>query len=62
MEDVFAVLMVQFVTLQKVLRAQMESVNAEQIQSVLRQKLLKFYHHAQILHAIMSLFLRLRLV
>ena len=59
MEDVFAVLMVQFVTQQKVLRARMESVNAEPIQSVLRQKRLKIYHHAHLLHAIMTLRLRL---
>ena len=54
MEDVFVVLMVQFVTQQKVLRARMESVNAVPIQNVLRQKELKIYHHAQILHAIMT--------
>ena len=59
MENVFAVLMVQFVTQQKVLRARMESVNAEQIQNVLHLKALKLYHHAQLLHAIMTPQLRL---
>ena len=59
MEDVFAVLMVQFVTQQKVQRARMESVNAEQIQSVLHQKQLKIYHHAHLLHAIMTARLQL---
>ena len=59
MENVFAVLMVQFVTQQKVLRARMESVNAEQIQNVLHQKALKLYHHAHLLHAIMTTQLQL---
>ena len=52
MGNVFAVLMVQFVTQQKVLRARMESVNAEQIQNVLHLKALKLYHHAHPLRAI----------
>ena len=57
----FAVLMVQFVTQQKVLRVQMESVNVEQIQNALHQKALKLYHHAHLLqiHAIMTPQLRL---
>ena len=54
MENVFAVLMVQFVTQQKVLPARMESVNAEQIQNVLHQKASKLYHHAHLLRAIMT--------